>query len=334
MRRAIASLMLVVGVWVCPETAWGQITKRSNAGSVPSPPSGPKPQAPQVLTKQQFRKSIRVTPSQPIEGSDFEGSSLGLVRNPQGPFKWIPPGTFQMGSTEATDPDRSEDETPHMVTLTQGFWLLDHEVTQQEYRAIKGYNPSEWPDEPLIVKVYGLLRPVEQVTWDDAVDFCNKLTEKDRKAGRIAPNQEYRLPSEAEWEYACRAGTTTAVYYNIGDRNRELDAIAWWDGNVPKNWIGLGKTGPVKQHLPNAFGLYDMIGNVSEWCFDWYGDYPSGDVTDPKGPSSGSYRVGRGGSWSNVARRARSAFRFGFDPGIRRNFLGFRPALSSVRSAQ
>jgi formylglycine-generating enzyme required for sulfatase activity len=328
MRRAIASLMLVVGVCVCPETAWGQGNKRSNAGSVPSPPSGPKPEAPRATTKQPFRKSIRVTPSQPIEGSDFEGSSLGLVRNPQGPFKWIPPGTFQMGSTVATDPDRGKDETPHMVTLTQGFWLLDHEVTQQEYRAIKGDNPSEFPDEPLIVKVYGLLRPVEKVTWNDAVDFCNKLTEKDRKEGRIAPNQEYRLPSEAEWEYACRAGTKGAVYVDYKDRYRELDAIAWWV------WNAGGRTGPVKQKLPNAFGLYDMIGNVQEWCFDWYGDYPSGDVTDPKGPSSGSRRVNRGGSWYLIAWNARSANRGRGEPGFRGDYLGFRPALSPVRSAQ
>jgi formylglycine-generating enzyme required for sulfatase activity len=326
MRRAIASLMLVVGVWVCPETAWGQ-GKRSTAGSVPGPPSGSKPQAPQVSPKQQFRKSTTGTPSQPIEGSDFEGSSLGLVRNPQGPFKWIPPGTFQMGSTAATDPDNNDDETPHMVTLTQGFWLLDHEVTQQEYRAIKGYNPSKSPDE-LLVKVYGLLRPVEQVTWDDAVDFCNKLTEKDRQEGRIAANQEYRLPSEAEWEYACRAGTKGAVYVDYKDRYRELDAIAWWV------WNAGGRTGPVKQKLPNAFGLYDMIGNVQEWCFDWYGDYPSGDVTDPKGPSSGSRRVNRGGSWYLIAWNARSANRGRGEPGFRGDYLGFRPALSPVRSAQ
>ncbi len=318
--------MLVVGVWVCPETAWGQ-GKRSTAGSVPSPPSGPKPQAPQILTKQQFRKSTKGTPSKPIEGKDFEGSSLGLVPNPQGPFKWIPPGTFQMGSTAATDPDRLSDEKQHTVTLTRGFWMLDHEVTQQEYRAIKGYNPSNWPDE-LLVKVYGLLYPVERISWDDAVDFCNKLTEKDRKEGRIAPNQEYRLPSEAEWEYACRAGTKGAVYVDYKDRSKELDAIAWWD------WNSNGKTHAIKQKLPNAFGLYDMIGNVKEWCFDWYGDYPSGDVTDPKGPSSGSERVYRGGGWVSNAIYARSALRRMGDPGYRFTSLGFRPALSPVRSAQ
>jgi formylglycine-generating enzyme required for sulfatase activity len=205
---------------------------------------------------------------------------------------------------------------------------LDHEVTQQEYQAIKGYNPSAFLDKPLIVKVYGLLRPVENVSWDAAADFCDKLTEKDRQAGRISPNQRYRLPTEAEWEYACRAGTTTAVYYNVGDRNRELDVIAWW------NWNAGGSTHPVKQKLPNAFGLYDMIGNVFEWCSDRYDDYPSGDVTDPKGPSSGRSRVLRGGFWNDDAGSARSAFRSSDVPGFRWNRTGFRPALSSVRSAQ
>jgi formylglycine-generating enzyme required for sulfatase activity len=317
MRRAIASLMLVVGIWVCPEMAWGQ-SKKPTAGSVPGPPSGSKPQAPQVSPKQPSRKSATGTPSQPIEGSDFAGSALGLVSNPKGPFKWIPPGTFQMGSTAATDRDRFDDETPHMVTLTQGFWLLDHEVTQQEYQAIMGRNPSNYRGEDL---------PVERVTWQDAVDFCNKLTEKDRKEGRIAPNQEYRLPSEAEWEYACRAGTKGPLYVDYKDRSKEMDAIAWWDGNARK-------TRHVKQKLPNAFGLYDMIGNVKERCFDWYDVYPSGDVTDPKGPNSGSRRVSRGGGWDAVARGARSASRSSSDPGIRATSVGFRPALSSVRSAQ
>jgi len=330
MRSTIAFVMLVVGVWVCPETAWAQGLKSSPTPQMRVPPLPKRPGALE-LPKKSFRKSYTPTPSQPVEGSDFDGSSLGLVRNPKGPFKWIPPGTFQMGSTAATDPDRNDDEIPHTVTLTQGFWLLDHEVTQQEYRAIKGYNPSGFPDQPLIVNRYGLLRPVEMVTWHDAVDFCNKLTEKDRKEGRIAPNQEYRLPSEAEWEYACRAGTSGAVYVDYKDPNKELDAIAWWDGNVYKNWLNEGSTGPVKQKLPNAFGLYDMIGNVWEWCSDWYGDYPSGDVTDPKGSSWGPNRVIRGGSCYYDARYARSACRVRNDPGDWYSDTGFRPALSSVR---
>ena len=135
---------------------------------------------------------------------------------------------------------------------------------------------------------------------------------------------EFRLPTEAEWEYACRAGTTTAVYVNYGDRNRELGDIAWWDWNSGNATRNVGKK------LPNAWGLYDMIGNVWEWCWDRYGFYPTGSVTDPTGPSSGSVRVRRGGSWDCVAGNVRSAAR-GYDPGRRFNSLGFRPALSSVR---
>ena len=318
MSRAIALLMLVAGVWVCPEMAWGQ-SKKPTAGSVPGPPSGSKPQAPQVSPKQPSRKSTTGTPSQPIAGKDFEDSSLGLVPNPQGPFKWIPPGTFQMGSTAATDNDRYSDETQHEVVLTHGFWMLDHEVTQKEYEDIKASTPS-W--------FIGNNRPVERVTWHDAVDFCNKLTEKDREAGRIALNQEYRLPTEAEWEYACRAGTKGAVYVDYKDRYQELDAIAWW------NWNSGNQTHPVKQKRPNAFGLHDMIGNVYEWCSDWYGAYPSGTVENPKGPDSGTLRVGRGAGWRDIAEFARSASRAGGAPSGYFNSLGFRPVLSPVRSAQ
>jgi formylglycine-generating enzyme required for sulfatase activity len=168
---------------------------------------------------------------------------------------------------------------------------------------------------------------VEYVTWDDAVDFCNKLTEKDRKDGRISTNHVYRLPSEAEWEYACRAGTTGAVYVDYRDRNKELDWIAWWVGNSGD------ATHPVKEKWQggNAFGLYNMLGNVWEWCFDWYGDYPSGDVTDPKGPSTGHGRVKRGGSWDVISSFVRSANRSAFGQGNPSNDIGFRPALSTVR---
>ena len=138
-------------------------------------------------------------------------------------------------------------------------------------------------------------------------------------AGKITPQQEYRLPTEAEWEYAARAGTT-------GVRYGELDAIAWHGGNSGS------EKHAVKQKAPNAWGLYDMIGNVSEWCGDWYGNYPTASVTDPTGPNSGSYRVRRGGSWDRyAAREARSAVRYGLGPGNRFNNLGFRPAFSSVR---
>ena len=213
-----------------------------------------------------------------------------------------------MGSP-SSEVGRSGGEIQNTVTLTQGFWLSDHEVTQSEYRSVMGFNPSFFKGD--------LNRPVETVSWDDAVRYCQKLTERERAAGLITAQEAYRLPTEAEWEYAARAGTTEA-------RHGELDAIAWWSGNSGN------QTRPVKQKAPNAWGLYDMIGNVWEWCSDWYGAYPTGNVTDPTGPGSGTDRVDRGGGWGSGAERARSAYRDGDDPGTRFT-LGFRPALSAVR---
>ena len=254
-----------------------------------------------------------------VPGVDFRNSQLNLSHFPAPGisfFKWIKPGTFMMGSTIATDPDRELNEVQHTVKLTYGFWLLDHEVTQREYEWLMRTNLSFFKGDPA--------RPVENVSWDDAVAFCEELTKLDRQGGVISKNQAYRLPTEAEWEYACRAGTTTAVYVNYGDRKTELDAIAWWGSNSMQ-------THPVRQRLSNAWGLYDMIGNVFEWCSDWYGKYPTRSVTDPTGALSGTSRVIRGGSWANDAGWSRSALRNGINPVSHSPYLGFRPALSSVR---
>ena len=229
--------------------------------------------------------------------------------NPPGTagFVWIEPGTFVMGSP-VSEVGRDSDEVQHTVTLTQGFWMGDHEVTQGEYEAVMRSNPSYFKGD--------LNRPVETVNWDDAVAYCKKLTERERAAVRITAQQEYRLPTESEWEYAARAGTTGARY-------GEPDAIAWQEGNH-----GSG-TNPVKQKAPNAWGLHDMMGNVYEWCSDIYGKYPTGSVTNPTGPGSGSDRVYRGGCW--YTEPWRSANRNGHFPSRKDNGLGFRPVLSSVR---
>lgn len=223
-------------------------------------------------------------------------------------FFWIPPGTFVMGSP-ATEPDRDSDEVQHTVTLTQGLWMSDHEVTQSEYQLLMGSNPSRFKSADL---------PVDSVTWDEAVLYCQKLTEQDRAAGRITAQQAYRLPTEAEWEYAARAGTT-------GPRYGELDAIAWYNANSGN------QTHAVKQKSSNAWGLYDLIGNLWEYCSDWYGDYPAGSAIDPTGLVSGSKRVVRGGSWGNTPKDSRSANRDSVVSGPRYESVGFRLVLSSVR---
>jgi len=234
-------------------------------------------------------------------GEAYEGYGIPVV--------FLPPGTFMMGSP-TNEPDRDSDEVQHTVTLSRPFALAQTQCTQGQWESVMRGNPSDFK---------GSDRPVEQVSWEDAVEYCRKLTAKQRAEGILPEGWEWRLPTESEWEYAARAGTTGARY-------GELDAIAWHDGNSGSETHAVGG----KQ--ANAWGLYDMMGNVWEWCADWSGDYPTGNVTDPTGPSSGSFRVFRGGSWYGDARNARSAFRFRFEPGLRDNFsLGFRPALSSVR---
>ena len=304
LMAAVAMCVGVVSLWAGgkgPQQGPKQIQVGTKQGSGPQPQSGSggRKDSPSGLSQ---------------EGTDFYGSWM----DPKARFVWINPGTFQMGSNSGTDPDRFSDEVPHRVTLTRGFWLLDHEVTQREYSWVTGKTPSYFQGDAA--------RPVEQVSWDDAVAFCKSLTDLDRAQGRIRADQAYRLPTEAEWEYAARAGSTGARYTVDGKNVVEsLDLIAWHTGNSGST------THAVKELKPNAWGLYDMMGNVWEWCSDWYGAYPSGSVTDPTGPSSGSFRVLRGGSWSFGARGVRSAVRGGSVPGHRSLNLGFRPALSSVR---
>jgi formylglycine-generating enzyme required for sulfatase activity len=179
--------------------------------------------------------------------------------------------------------------------LSRGFWIKRYELTQGEYTSLIGTNPASFSGDTN--------RPVEQVNWYDAYTYCARLTVQERAAGRVPAGYEYRLPTEAEWEYAARAGTTTAFSFGNDPSYTLLPNYAWFSGNSSQTTHDVG----TKQ--PNPWGLYDMAGNVWEWCGDWYHPYPGGAVTDPTGPSSGSAKVMRGGSWHFAAGDARSADR-------------------------
>ncbi|MBR0224928.1 MAG: SUMF1/EgtB/PvdO family nonheme iron enzyme [Thermoguttaceae bacterium] len=227
-------------------------------------------------------------------------------------FCWIPAGEFDMGSPSSEE-ERDDDETLHHVKLTKGFWMLETPVTQSLYEEVMKENPSHFKGGNL---------PVECVSWDEANEFCEELTK------RLPSGLRASLPTEAQWEYSCRAGTKTA--FSFGNELNGDQANC--DGNYPygssRKGKYLEKTSPVKSYDPNACGLYDMHGNVWEWVLDYYGDYPTGTVVDPKGPDTASSRVIRGGGWGNSARYCRSANRYWRTPDIRNYRLGFRFLLS------
>jgi formylglycine-generating enzyme required for sulfatase activity len=241
----------------------------------------------------------------------------------------IPAGTFTMGSP-TTEAGHDSDETLHQVTVS-GFYMSNHEVTQAEWIAVMGGNPSYFKGDNL---------PVERVTWYDAVNYCNALSSKEGltpaytvSGTSVTWNRAasgYRLPTEAEWEYACRAGTTTpfSTGSNITTNQANYDGLAPYNGNAAG--IYRAKTTEVGSFTANQWGLYDMHGNVWEWCWDWYGTYPSGAQTDPMGASSGTYRVTRGGSWSDDGQILRSAWRGSNTPSLSVSTLGFRLLRSSL----
>jgi formylglycine-generating enzyme required for sulfatase activity len=218
-------------------------------------------------------------------------------------FVWIPPGSFVMGSTKAEMEKQPFldilairlDETQHKVTLTKGFYMGIYTVTQDQWQAVMGNNPSYFKGEKNL--------PVERVSWNDCQDFIKKLREKDKK--------QYRLPTEAEWEYACRAGTTTP--FSCGETISTNQAN--YNGNFTygkgKKGVNKGRTTPVGSFPPNLWGLYDMHGNVWQWCQDRVGDYPHKEVVDPVGPGTGETRVMRGGSFAQGPGDCRSAKRNG-----------------------
>jgi formylglycine-generating enzyme required for sulfatase activity len=242
-------------------------------------------------------------------------------------FVWVKGGTFTMGSP-AGEPERGTDETRHRVTVGD-FYIAQSEVTQQEWTTFMANNPSEFKGDDL---------PVEQVTWFDAIRFCNARSAMEGLAPAYAINGEtatwnknangYRLPTEAEWEYASRAGTTTP--FNTGNNITDREANCYNHYGYNNNSSGRvtggsrGRTMPVNSYVANNWGLFDMHGNVWEWCWDWYGEYGAAAQTDPQGAASGTLRVNRGGGWNDFPKHVRSAYRAATPPGSGSFNLGFR----------
>jgi formylglycine-generating enzyme required for sulfatase activity len=225
-------------------------------------------------------------------------------------FVLIDPGTFRMGSD-----DDSNSKPVHTVTLTKRFYMGATEVTQSQYEAVTGENPSTNVGHNL---------PVTDVSWADCMEFIRMLNAREAAAGKLPENLTYRLPTEAEWEYACRAGTTTP--FPFGENEVLLKMYAWFEDNSGR------QPKPVASLKPNPWGLYDMLGNVYEWCQDWFGAYPDGTVTDPTGPATGRLRVARGGAWDDSERHCRSAAREkGIDPSKAHYAIGFRLVMAAKR---
>ena len=277
---------------------------------------------------QMFWIIIWVSLSSVIAGGSQDESPLPNPGTDDGPAKtktfmlpgntplemvWIEPGTFMMGRYVGEKHSLGREAPQHEVTLTHGFWMGKYELTKAQWEAVMGTTPwsgkAYVSDEPKSPAVY--------VSWNDAQEFITALKGLTGKA--------FRLPTEAEWEYAYRAETKTRFYWGDDSSYTEIGDYAWWRGNVLDADEKYARR--VGQKLPNAWGLYDMGGNVWEWCNDWYGSYSIDSATDPAGPSSGSGRVVRGGSWHLTAWYCRAAPRSKFSPDIRDNPLGLRLSL-------
>ncbi len=229
-------------------------------------------------------------------------------------FVYIEPGTFMMGAEADEQGSGSAEKPKHEVTLTNGFYLGKYEVTKGQWEAVMGTTP--WAGRSYVIDDPD--SPAVYVSWHDAREFIEEF--KKREQGT------FRLPTEAEWEYACRAGASTRFYWGDDPEYAAIGTYAWYAGNT---WQASEKYAHVVgQKLPNSWGLYDMSGNVWEWCADRWGDYPADPVTDPLGPQTGSYRVLRGGGWYYNARNCRCANRFRYYPDHTNNNHGFRVALA------
>ncbi len=298
------------------------------------------------MSRQEIRDLLRGEEQDPLSSgavpriilgelsAGFEGTEAGDLWSENSlkmAFRWCPAGAFLMGSPE-DERLRGSGELQHRVGLTRGFWLGQYEVTQSEYESVMGTNPSYFSSSSKgssqVADQDTSVFPVESVSWEDAVAFCRKLTEQDRRTGTLPLGWEYRLPTEAQWEYACRAGTSTATSFGSSLSSRQAN----FDGDRPYNGASkgpdLGRPTRVGSYGPNAWGLHDLHGNVWEWCRDRHGInyYAVSPSSNPAGPSKASYRVMRGGSWSDFGQLCRAANRIGYTPTSRLYFLGFRVA--------
>ena len=272
------------------------------SGTEPEKPTTEKPTTAKTPDAAAVKKHM--TPAQLALG-DPVVNSVGMVLVP------IPAGEFRMGSPDSDPGAKPREKPQHLVKITKPFYLCVYEVTQQQYEKVMGTRP--WQGKRYVQEGHDY--PASFVSWHDAVEFCRKLSEKE--------GVEYRLPTEAEWEYACRAGTTRN--YSFGDDASKLGQYAWYKKNT---WnVGEKYAHRVGQKLPNPWGLYDMHGNVWEWCQDCYAPYGNEkDISDPMGPTQGEYRLLRGGSFLDQASIVRSADRNYDQPAIRSGNNGFRPS--------
>jgi formylglycine-generating enzyme len=249
-------------------------------------------------------------------GDDAYGLWIDVqIGGPEQRFRWVEPGEFVMGSSE-DEAERTDDEGPqHVVRLTEGYWLADTACSQALWQAVMGGNPSDFKDDPQ--------NPVENVSWDDVDGFLRRLE-------ALLPGVKAALPTEAEWEYACRAGTKTAFSFDdaITPEQANYDGRKAYAGGATGEYRG--RTVPVKTFAANPWGLYQMHGNVWEWCADGQRTYDGALQTDPRGPEGDAPRALRGGSWLNEPRGLRSAYRSGYERDRRYLLVGFRFSLRST----